>query len=79
MEQVMNNLFVTTPEPEEREATQGAYGSVTTPAAGSFPVFQSRYHKLPFPTYDGREEPLPWLNRCEKFFRGQKTPDNKKV
>jgi hypothetical protein len=22
-------------------------------------------HKLLFPTYDGTEDPLPWLNRCE--------------
>jgi hypothetical protein len=26
-------------------------------------------HKLLFPTYDGSEDPLPWLNRCEQFFR----------
>jgi hypothetical protein len=26
-------------------------------------------HKLLFPTYDGREDPLPWLNRCDQFFR----------
>jgi hypothetical protein len=77
----MNNLFVTTPEPEERGATQGptvlSYPHPST--ARSFPVFQPRYHKLSFPTYDGKEEPLPWLNRCEQFFRGQKTPNNEKV
>jgi hypothetical protein len=32
-------------------------------------------HKLLFPTYDGTEDPLPWLNRCEQFFRIQKTED----
>ena len=32
-----------------------------------------RIHKLSFPTYDGKEDPLPWINRCEQFFRGQKT------
>jgi hypothetical protein len=28
-------------------------------------------HKLLFPTYDGQDDPLPWLNRCEQFFRIQ--------
>jgi len=27
-----------------------------------------RYHKLSFPTYEGKEDPLGWLNRCERFF-----------
>jgi hypothetical protein len=26
-------------------------------------------YKLLFPTYDGTEDPLPWLNRCNQFFR----------
>jgi hypothetical protein len=34
--------------------------------------------KLEFPTYDGKGDPLPWLNRCETF-RGQKTPETRKV
>jgi hypothetical protein len=36
-------------------------------------------HKLMFPTYDGSEDPLPWLNRCEQFFRIQKTEEAGKV
>jgi hypothetical protein len=32
-------------------------------------------HKLLFPTYDGTEDPLPWLSRCEQFFIIQKTED----
>jgi hypothetical protein len=36
-------------------------------------------HKLLFPTYDGTEDPLPWLNRCEQFFRIQSTEDAGKV
>jgi hypothetical protein len=32
-------------------------------------------HKLLLPTYDGTEDPLPLLNRCEQFFRIQKTED----
>jgi hypothetical protein len=28
-------------------------------------------HKLLFPTYDGTDDPLSWLNRCDQFFRIQ--------
>lgn len=31
----------------------------------------SRFHKLSFPTFDGKDDPLGWLNRYEQFFRGQ--------
>jgi hypothetical protein len=33
-----------------------------------------RFYKLEFATYDGSEDPLNWLNHCEQFFRGQRTP-----
>jgi hypothetical protein len=29
--------------------------------------------KLNFPRYDGESDPLPWLNRCESYFRGTQT------
>lgn len=32
-----------------------------------------RFSKLDFPSYDGSEDPLNWLNHCEQFFRGQRT------
>ena len=32
-----------------------------------------RYHKLSFPTYDGKADPLGWLLKCEQFFHGQQT------
>nr|ABG89853.1 unknown [Phyllostachys edulis] len=38
-----------------------------------------RMHKLLFPTFDGKEDPLGWLNRCEQFFRCQQTPESDKV
>lgn len=38
-----------------------------------------RSHKLSFPTFDGKDDPLSWLNRCELFFRGQQTPERDKV
>lgn len=39
----------------------------------------SRYTKLDFPTYDGIEDPLIWLHRCEKFFTNQRTANQEKV
>jgi hypothetical protein len=38
-----------------------------------------RYYKLDFPQFDGKSDPLSWLNRCEQFFRGQRTEDQDKV
>jgi hypothetical protein len=37
------------------------------------------YYKLSFPTFDGREDPLGWLHRCEHFFRAQRTGEVDKV
>jgi hypothetical protein len=36
-------------------------------------------HKLLFPTYDDKDDPLPWLNRCGQFFQIQATEDVGKV
>jgi len=45
---------------------------------GSQPPFrydpQAKSYKLEFPTYDGTVDPLNWLNQCDQFFRGQRTP-----
>lgn len=38
-----------------------------------------RYHKLSFPTYDGKDDSLGWLNQCDQFFRAQQTHDGEKV
>ena len=38
-----------------------------------------RFHKLTFPTFDGKTDPLGWLNKCEQFFRVQHTRENTKV
>jgi len=34
------------------------------------PLGHTRFHKLEFPTFDGIGDPLPFLNRCEHYFRG---------
>jgi hypothetical protein len=36
-------------------------------------------HKVKFLKYDGTSDPLPWLNRCDRYFAVQRTPENKKV
>jgi hypothetical protein len=46
---------------------------------GSFSVLTTKIHKLSFPTFNGKEHPLSWLNCCEQLFRGQKTPKTGQV
>ena len=36
-------------------------------------------HKLRFPEYNGKEDPVPWLHKCEQFFRAYRTPETDKV
>jgi hypothetical protein len=43
------------------------------------PMGQTRFHNIDFPTYDGGGNPLPFLNRCEHYFRGQRTIEEEKV
>lgn len=38
-----------------------------------------RYTKLSSLTFDDREDPLPWINRCKQFFRAQQTLTEDKV
>jgi hypothetical protein len=43
------------------------------------PMGHTRFHKLDFPTYDSSGDPLPFLNRCEHYFRGQCTIEEENV
>jgi hypothetical protein len=36
-------------------------------------------HKLEFPKYDGNRDPVPWLNRCERYFHVRRTPETQRV
>jgi hypothetical protein len=36
-------------------------------------------HKLEFPKFDRTGDPLPWLNRCERYFYVRHMPENKRV
>lgn len=33
-----------------------------------------RFAKMEFPTYDGKGDPVEWLQKCEDFFEEQQTP-----
>ena len=37
------------------------------------------FHRLEFATFDGKEDPIQWLNRCDQFFDGQRTIEEEKV
>ena len=37
-----------------------------------------RYSRLEFPIYDGKNDPLAWLSRCDHYFRHQHIPEEKK-
>jgi hypothetical protein len=58
-----------------------AVGDDRQPQTSRDPAISAAHHghKLLFPTYDGTEDPLPWLNRCEQFFRIQSTEEAGKV
>jgi hypothetical protein len=38
-----------------------------------------RRPKLNFPSFNGESDPLPWLNKCETYFRGMRTMAEEKV
>ena len=38
-----------------------------------------RYSRFEFPLYDGKQDPLAWLSRCDHFFRHQHIPKTEKV
>lgn len=38
-----------------------------------------KFTKLDFPPFNGQEDPLRWLSRCEHFFRHQQTPEEENV
>ena len=52
-----------------------AFGAPSAPGAGGFNerLGVPRFSKIEFPSYDGIDDPLNWLHRCEQFFRGQRT------
>lgn len=49
------------------------------PEAIEDPATQSRYTKLDFPQFTGKEDPLIWLHRCDLYFQTTRTPHREKV
>ena len=43
------------------------------------PMGQAWFHKLDFPKYDGTGDPMPFVNKCEHYFHGQRTIEEEKV
>ena len=39
----------------------------------------SRFQKLDFPRYDGKSDPLIFINRCESYFHQQRIMEEEKV
>ena len=38
-----------------------------------------RFQKMDFPKFDGKSDPLAFLNRCESYFRQQRIAEEEKV
>jgi hypothetical protein len=68
----VNRLQSDKPVPATADASISATTDISTNAA-------KFGHKLLFPTYDGLEDSLPWLNRYDQFFHVQETPAVGKV
>jgi hypothetical protein len=41
--------------------------------------FPTTPHKLEFLKFDSSGNPLPWLNRCERYFHVHGTPEHQRV
>lgn len=64
------------PIPELGASPSGVHDGGEDDADG---VAVLHFYKLSFPTFDGKEDPLGWQNRCDHFFRSQRTRDADKV
>lgn len=49
------------------------------PSPGSFHVLIPHLHKFNLPAHDDKEDPLPWINRCEQLSRGENTPETEQA
>ena len=57
-------------------------GSSTSAHSGSGEHHQDRpprFQKLDFPRYDGKSDPLIFINRCESYFHQQRIMEEEKV
>src|SRR5262249_12369817 len=68
----------TSDAPLSSRKDKGTSGNSTTEKVSSS-TFVPKFTKLDFPKYDGKDDPLGWLNRCKHFFRHQQTPEEEMV
>ncbi|WVZ92756.1 hypothetical protein U9M48_038799 [Paspalum notatum var. saurae] len=54
-------------------------GRGRNPPPGGIEDRPPRYHKLDFPKFDGKSDPLLFINKCESFFHQQQTLEEEKV
>ncbi|KAF2309773.1 hypothetical protein GH714_002713 [Hevea brasiliensis] len=57
---------------------KGTMGATNSESSGEHLVVP-KYTKLDFPRYNGLEDPLGWLSRCQLFFKHQSTLEEEKV
>ncbi|CAN6328532.1 unnamed protein product [Urochloa humidicola] len=60
-------------------ASAAASGAKAQPPLPHLPVGVPRTHRLDFPLFDRKKDPIGWLNQCDQFFRCQLTPEADKV
>jgi hypothetical protein len=63
----------------EADTTSGTSSRDTPASSIGGVVLNTVSHKLRFPKYDGSGDPLPWLHRCDQFFRVAHTVKVEKV
>jgi hypothetical protein len=63
----------------EAVATSGTFARDTPASSIGGAVLNAASHKLRFLKYDGSGDPLPWLHRCDQFFRAARTAEVEKV
>jgi hypothetical protein len=63
----------------EAVATSGTSGRDAPASSIGGTVLNAASHKLRFPKYDGSGDPLPWLHRCDQFFRAARRAEVEKV
>ena len=61
---------------EKSDASSSSGGCTDAPRDLDRPP---RFQKLDFPRYDGKSDPLLFVNRCESYFRQQRTMGEERV
>ncbi|KAF2297357.1 hypothetical protein GH714_021883 [Hevea brasiliensis] len=67
-----------TGSPASLRRDKGISGTANSEKSGGS-SFVPKFTKLDFPRYDGKDDPLGWLNRCKHFFQHQQTPEEEMV